>query len=259
MDTGLPAAEVRPGTDDDAPVLLFVHGAMDRGASWDRVRRRITRFTTVAYDRRGYASSVHLPFGDDPFADHVADLRSLTRAVGEGRPVVLVGHSAGSNVVLAVAQVEPGVVASVVYEPPMPWTDWWPSTAGGSTLAVHAEHGPEAAAEAFMRRIIGDAIWERLPSTTRDARRSEGSALYADLSTLRGRPVQFDHAAIGIPVVVGRGERSIPHHRRSSEETAALLANAELVDLSGQAHGGHNSDPAGFVGLIERALARFPD
>ncbi len=215
----------------------------------------MTDSTTVAYDRRGYASSVPLPFSADPFADHVADLRSLIRLVGVNAPVVLIGHSAGSNMALAAAQEEPLVVGAVVYEPPMSWTDWWPSSAGGSTLAVHADHGPEAAAEAFMRRIVGDAIWERLPAVTRNARRSEGSALYADLSTLRGRPVQFDHGAIQVPVVVGRGEKSIPHHRRASAETAALLPKGELVDLPGQGHSGHTGDPAGFVGLIQRIAA----
>lgn len=228
---------------------------MDRASSWDKVRRRITGSTTVAYDRRGYESSVALPFSSDPFADHVADLRVLIAAVRRGQPVVLVGHSAGSNVVLAAAELERSVVGAVVYEPPMPWTDWWPSSAGASTLSVHAEHGPEAAAEAFMRRIVGDAIWERLPAATREVRRSEGTALHADLSTLRGRPVQFAHRSIGVPVVVGCGQLSIPHHRRSAEETAMLLPRGDLVELEGQAHGGHTSDPAGFVGLIERAVS----
>ena len=39
------------------------------------------------------------------------------------------------------------------------------------------EHDPAGAAERFMRRLIGDARWERLPQATREARRAEGPAL----------------------------------------------------------------------------------
>jgi pimeloyl-ACP methyl ester carboxylesterase len=263
------------------PVLVFVHGAMDRGTSFDRVRRRFADFATVAYDRRGYASSVSLPFGDDPFADHVNDLMSVLDELGGSdgsdgsdelggsdgptrTPLVLIGHSAGSNVVMAAAQrllAEPcdvRLLGAVVFEPPMPWAKWWPGNAGGSTIAAFEADGPEAAAESFMRRIVTDRVWERLPADTRAARRAEGMGLVADLTTLRGRPVQFDYSAIQIPVVVGKGEKSHDHQRRSSDETAALLPNAELVELKNHGHGAHSSDPEGFSGLIHRVLAHRP-
>jgi pimeloyl-ACP methyl ester carboxylesterase len=236
-------------------MVFFVHGAMDRGSSWDKVRRRLPEYETVAFDRRGYAESAGLSFSADPFADHVEDLTQLISQFAAQKAVVLVGHSAGSNIVLAAAERLPNVVGAVVFEPPMPWTDWWPSSAGGSTLSVYAAEGPEAAAESFMRRIVGDSIWERLPSATRDARRREGLALVADLSTLRGRPVQFDHGVVQIPVVVGCGELSLPHHREGARRTADQLPAGALVELAGQRHGAHSSDPVGFVGLIHRVLA----
>jgi pimeloyl-ACP methyl ester carboxylesterase len=248
----------------EQPMLVFVHGAMDRGTSFDRVRRRFADYPTVAYDRRGYADSVSLPFGEDAFADHVADLLAVVHGLEGGelgpRPLVLIGHSAGSNIVLAVAEQLLGsashrVTGAVVFEPPMPWTDWWPGNAGGSTIAAFEADGPEAAAESFMRRIVTDRVWERLPAQTRASRRSEGMGLIADLMTLRGRPAQFDYSAITIPVVVGKGEKSQPHQRRSSDDTAALLPQAELVELSNHGHGAHSSDPEGFSGLIHRVLA----
>ncbi len=258
------------------PVLVFVHGAMDRATSFDRVRRRFSHYATVAYDRRGYASSVDLPFSDDAFADHANDLDSILTEVSselgsdQGQAsFVVIGHSAGSNVALAVAARRSGdeprngstggsVIGALVFEPPMPWTDWWPSKAGGSTIAVFEAEGPEAAAESFMRRIVSDRVWERLPEETRTARRREGLGLIADLMTLRGRPVQFDYQAITVPVVVGYGERSLDHQRRSSAETAALLPQAQLVELPNHGHGAHSSDPDGFSGLIHRVLAHPP-
>ncbi len=242
-----------------AVTLVFVHGAMDRATSFERVRRRLKQFNTVTYDRRGYSASAALAFSEDPFADHVADLRNVLDQVAVAAPdtpAVLVGHSAGSNVVLAVAAAgHPNVRGVVVFEPPMPWTDWWPSElAGGSTMAVYEAEGSASAAESFMRRIVGDRVWEMLPAETKAARRSEGEGLIADLMTLRGRPVQFDHAAISVPTVVGRGEKSLDHQRQASAETARLIAGSELIDLVGQGHGAHGSDPEGFSRLIHRIL-----
>jgi pimeloyl-ACP methyl ester carboxylesterase len=238
-------------------VLVFVHGAMDRGTSFDRVRRRFTTNTTVAYDRRGYAGSTHLLGGADAFHDHVNDLGlildELPEVVGHDvESVVLIGHSAGSNVVFAVSASRPEVIGTVTFEPPMPWLDWWPSSAGGSTLAVFEADGPEAAAESFMRRIVGDQTWERLPIATQAARRAEGAALVADLTTLRGRPVQFEHRAITVPSVVGRGELSQAHQRRSSEVAVELLgAVGRLVDIPGASHGAHGSHPDQFANLVK--------
>ena len=89
----------------EQPMLVFVHGAMDRGTSFDRVRRRFATFPgahpTVAYDRRGYADSVVLPFGEDPFADHVADLLAVLHDLQLGNgPLILIGHSAKKSALM---------------------------------------------------------------------------------------------------------------------------------------------------------------
>jgi pimeloyl-ACP methyl ester carboxylesterase len=257
----------------------MVHGAMDRATTFDRVRRRyLKEFHTVAYDRRGYASSSSLAFSGDAFADHVSDLHGVIDEVVAqlSVPVLLVGHSAGSNIVMAVAaQRHPAVKGLVVFEPPMPWTDWWPGQAGGqvvsaanpqglpqsekaggSTLAVYEAEGPAAAAESFMRRVVGDRMWEMLPPETKAARRSEGEGLIADLMTLRGRPVQFDHRLIQVPTAVGFGGKSLDHQRRSSIETATLIAGSDLIELVGHGHGAHGTDPEGFSGLIHRIIKK---
>jgi pimeloyl-ACP methyl ester carboxylesterase len=249
-------------------IVVFVHGAMDRATSFDRVRRRMAQLTTrpnvvsVAYDRRGYAASTSIPFGNDPFADHVGDLNAIIdelHAVAPQAQVVLVGHSAGSNVAFSVASTRPEIAAVVGFEPPMPWLEWWPSFAGGSTLSVFKASGPEAAAEAFMRRIVGDDRWERLPASTKAARRAEGLALVADLSTLRGRPAQFDHAAIRCPAVVGHGGKSLPHQQRSTEVAVELIGSqCQLRVIPEAGHGAHGSHPDQFVDLILVALDLIP-
>ena len=51
------------------------------------------------------------------------------------------------------------------------------------------EQNPEDSAEAFMRRLVGNKVWERLPERTRTARRSEGRVLVGELRDLRSGPL----------------------------------------------------------------------
>ena len=236
--------------------VVFVHGAMDRSTSFGKVRSRLRSLETVAYDRRGYAQSCAVLPAATSFADHLDDLVGVV----DGRPSVVVGHSYGADVALALAATRPDLVSAVVaFEPPMSWTTWWPDgRAGGGTLKIGAEKGPAEAAESFMRRIVGDSVWERLGAATRLARRAEGQALLIDLGGLRTSSVApFFAAAIRCPVVVGHGTRSAPHQRRSAHETVLSLCGSPRVELAAIAeagHGAHVSHADEFAALVLRAL-----
>ncbi len=240
--------------------IVLVHGAMDRHSSFDRVRRFLTDHTTVAFDRRGYAGSLGRAFsGGSPFDDHVDDLVEIIDTLPElaGRRLVLAGHSYGTNVVIGAAGLRIERVIGVVgYEPPMPWTDWWPGDAGGSTLEAGRVGGPAAAAESFMRRIVGDKIWDRLPPQTKDARRAEGEALLADLGSLRGGPSPVVHQACVVPSEIGFGALSLPHQQEAARETAKLLPAAELTELPGTGHGCLTGNPEGYASMIRRVIER---
>jgi pimeloyl-ACP methyl ester carboxylesterase len=228
--------------------VVFVHGALDRATSFERVRRRLADIETTTYDRRGYGRAVGPGVGFDAHVDDVLD------RVGE-RPGVVAGHSLGGDIALAASIRRPHLVRAVVsYEAPMPWEPWWPRETAGS-VAVAAAGDPGAAAEAFMRRMIGDSGWERLPARTKEARRTEGPALLADLQSVR-ETAPFDLAAVTVPVVVGVGSESRPHHLEAAPRLAASLPDAELVVIEGASHGAHLSHPREFADLVRRALAR---
>lgn len=235
--------------------VVFVHGALDRATSFERTRHRLVEIEPdvdiTTYDRRGYGRAVDLEPPARSFDDHVADL--LGRL--DDRPTVLVGHSLGGDIALTAAVRRPDVVRAVVsYEAPMPWEPWWPSDTAGAA-AVQADD-PAGAAEAFMRRMIGDERWERLPSRTKEARRREGVALLTDLAGLRaGRP--FDPADVRAPVVVGVGSRSRPHQVEAAPRLVASLPDAEMVVIEGASHGAHLSHPREFADLVRRAFARL--
>jgi pimeloyl-ACP methyl ester carboxylesterase len=238
--------------DPDAPVIALLHGSMDRCSGFRAAARLLAvDHCVLLYDRRGYGRSVDLgpPFGVD---QHVADLVGLLR----GRRAAVVGHSYGGVVALAAAQGHAGLVRSVgAYESPMAWTPWWPSdTAGGIAVAAASEGGPEAAAERFLQRMLGDR-WDDLPAATRRARQAEGPALLGEMEDLRLRePYAF--AAVGVPVVAGRGERSAVHHRRAAAVLAESVPDGELIELAGVRHDAHHADPASYAAFARRVVAR---
>jgi pimeloyl-ACP methyl ester carboxylesterase len=239
---------------EGADRVVMVHGSLDRSAGFIRVERMLRDVQVVRYDRRGYAHSSGAGLSSSIDA-LVADLGSVV----DGRPCVLFGHSLGGIIALTFAERAPHLVRAVLaYESPMPWTDWWPSwSAGGAALDGQGNEDPSAAAERFMRRMIGDDHWERLPEGTRAQRRAEGPALLADLHAIRPpAPPPYDPARITMPVVVAHGSEGRTHHRQGAEHLADLVPGAELVVVPGAGHGVHLSDPAAVAGLVRHTLAR---
>ena len=234
----------RPGDGPDAPLVVIVHGAMDRSSSFGRVDRRLRDLHVVRYDRRGYGRSRDVGVG--PIAEHIDDLL----AVLADRPAILFGHSVGAIVALGAAACRPDLVGSVLaYEPPMGWAPWWP------TAADRAAADPAAGAEAFMRAAVGDHIWNRLPARTRDDRRAEGDALRADTASMSDAP-PVDLGAVVAPVVVAVGSATSDRHRRAGEELAAGLAHGQLVVVDGARHGAHLTHAPAVAGLVRQLVER---
>jgi pimeloyl-ACP methyl ester carboxylesterase len=231
------------------PLVVLVHGSMDRSLSFAKVVRKLADLHVVAYDRAGYGRSEDsVPHAT--LSGHVEDLL----AVLADRRGVVVGHSYGGDVALAAAIARPDLVAGVgAFEAPLPWQDWWPGrSAGGAAMDARS---PEDAAEAFMRRIVGDHVWGRLPPSTRTKRRSEGAALVADLGSIRS-VAPFDPADVRVPVVVGCGSDSEPHHREGARRLVSVVPGAELVEIDGATHGAHRSHPQEFAAFVRRTVIR---
>ena len=108
----------------------------------------------------------------------------------------------------------------------------------------------DGVAEWFMRRMVGDDTWEKMPAGIRDDRRAEGRALLADLRAIEpGVPPPYRPERVTAPRGGGlRRER--PHrHRTAALRMADRAPDAELVVVPGADHGVHLSDPRAFADL----------
>ena len=243
----------------EGPRVVLVHGAMDRAGGMLRVRRELMDdHCVVRYDRRGYGRSLALGPATS-FDQQVDDLAGVLA----GRPSVLVGHSYGGVLCLALAERRPDLARAVMaYEAPRMWEVSWP---GMGAEVVNRRRGftggedidPGDAAEAMLRRLIGDDMWERMPAGMREERRAEGPALLADLRTMRPpSPPPYTAAALRVPVLAVRGSKARPHHRRATDELARSAPLGELAVIEGADHGAHLSHPAEFAALVRRAVER---
>jgi pimeloyl-ACP methyl ester carboxylesterase len=241
---------------DDGPLIVVVHGSMDRSAGMLRLCRQLDGTHRVArYDRRGYGRSVpdHGPHpGPFDMSHQVADLVGVLA----GRPAVVVGHSYGGNVALALAATYPDLVRGVViYETPLSWEPWWPGNTAGAVAVASADDpdGPAGAAERFMRRMIGDARWEALPERTRATRRAEGAAMVGELTDLRANE-PWTAERITVPVIAGYGTLGSPHHTRGMQFVADRIEGARAVALPDARHDAPLGHAALFADLLVRPM-----
>ncbi len=241
------------------PVVVLVHGSLDRAASFGRAARRLGDLGVVTYDRRGYQDSRDAPISDD-LAVHIDDLVLIAaayareRAAGAG--VVAVGHSVGATIVLGAAVCAPGTLRAVgAYEPSMPWLGFHRHGTPGSRTRSDAAADPGIEAERFFRRMVGDAAWERLPEARREGRRADGPALLADLRAIR-TAAPFDVTTLSVPTIVSSGgPSSFPHHRDTADWLASHVQAVRRATIADAGHGAHLSHPDAFAALVREVVA----
>jgi pimeloyl-ACP methyl ester carboxylesterase len=216
-----------------------------------RTVRRLPDLNCVIYDRRGYSRSRGVgPIATD-VDTHVDDLLSVI----DGRRVSLIGHSLGGLIVLAAAERDPAMIRSIgVYEPPLPWFEWWPNRS-----RAFVNDGPEDFAQAFFERLVGPGSWERLSAQAKAARRADGPALVAEIAAIRDPQAEVDLAHIEVPTFAGRGSRSLEHHRRAAEVVAESVRDAGLIEFDGAGHGAHLAHPDAFGRFVRSVVESGTD
>lgn len=105
--------------DPGRPTLVMLHGWMDVGASFQFVVDALSSVDPsprhiVAPDWRGFGRSAASGADSYWFPDYLGDLDALLDRISPDRPVDLLGHSMGGNVVMSYAGVRPARIRRLV-------------------------------------------------------------------------------------------------------------------------------------------------
>ena len=230
----------------DRPIVVLVHGAMDRSRSFRRVAEHLSDLRVVTYDRRGYGDSIDAePAKGLP--DHTADLLEL---IGT-RHVTVVAHSAASHIAVLAAIENPDRIASVgLWEPAAPWMEFWPEKARESVARIAAAPSPGDVAERGVIAMAGEQAWNRLSESARQHRRAEGVAFVLDMVT--GMTEPYDWKDLHVPCIIGHGA-SWPHVKTSPQLATALACPTFTIEEA--SHVAHLTHPAEFAQFVRRAVA----
>lgn len=212
------------------PRMLFIHGSAADHTTWSiqLASPLRERFTLIAYDRRREVTSVE---------EHAADAAGLLA----GKRALIVGSSFGSVVALDLMRTRPELCAgAVLIEPPMAASDDL-AAVPSAFLAEYdrraAEQGGPAAAEFFLRTVLGDAAVDRIPRAFLERSMAKWAEIRADSAALIAyRPRYAELAGVGIPVVLVGGDRSAAYFRPTLEALAGALPRARLEIIPGAGH-----------------------
>ena len=248
MDAALHVEAHGPAVD---PPVVLVHGAPDRAAAFAAVIPYLGDRHVLVYDRRGYGRSLPAPAATG-MADHAEDLLSL--AAGLEVPPVVVAHSFGSNPTMLAATLDPAAFRAIgLWEPPLPWVDWWPERTKRHNQAVAASTDPGASIEATYRQILGDEAWDALPPARQAQRRAEGVAFQVDMASELMAPLRFD--AVTVPALVGHGGATSKEHVHGAAWLAEQLPNATLHSVPGAGHFANRTHPEQFASFVRSTVA----
>ncbi len=222
------------------PRILLIHGSAADHSTWSiQVASKLgeelrEHFTLIAYDRRRELTTVE-EHADDAIA-HLGPGFEIDET-----PVLVCGSSFGAVVALdAVRRYASRFAGAVLLEPPMAPTDTVAPEQRELLVEFDRrrdEQGDEAAAELFLRAVLGDAAYERMPKAYQDRSKSMSAQIRADSAALVAyRPRYAELADVRTPVLLVGGERSAAYFRPTLDALLAALPNARLEILAGAGH-----------------------
>jgi pimeloyl-ACP methyl ester carboxylesterase len=237
------------------PPLVLVHGGFsDHDTNWQEVKPLLKdRFSVYAVARRGRGDS-SMTQGHS-VEDEAGDVAVVLSQVG--RPAFLLGHSYGALCALGAAALNPtGVSKLVLYEPPFPHILTPESLARLEALAeVEDWDGLVQTVMLDVLQVPPDEV-KAIRATPQDwdPWTADAKASMADLRAVaKHRFEATRYRSLGMPVLFLIGSES-PRNLYVTDALAAIVPDARIVELEGQAHEGMTTAPAQFVDAISGFL-----
>lgn len=210
----------------------MIHGSAADHTTWSiqLAGPLASQFSLIAYDRRADAPSVEA---------HADD--ALAQLAGDPEPAFVIGSSFGSVIALdAIRRYPDRFRGAVLIEPPMAASDTALAAPREFLAAfdrtVETAGGP-AAAELFLRMVLGDAVYERMPRAFQERSKGKWAAIRADSHALINySPRYAELSTVAVPVQLVGGERSAAYFRPTLEALLGALPAARLELIAGAGH-----------------------
>ncbi|HTL38169.1 MAG TPA: alpha/beta hydrolase [Kofleriaceae bacterium] len=232
------------------PRIVLIHGSAADRTTWSIQLAGPLRekFALDAYDR-GELTSV---------AEYAAE---AAMHIGDS-PALVVGSSFGAVVTLELVRTRPHLCAgAILIEPPMAPTDDPPRDPVAFLADFDrrvAEQGGPAAGEFFLRTVLGDTAFERMPRAFRERSAAKWAAIRADSQALiEYRPRYGELASVTTPILLVGGDRSAAYFRPTLEALARVLPRSRLEIVNGAGHMLHAEASRRFADLLIQFAAEI--
>jgi pimeloyl-ACP methyl ester carboxylesterase len=256
------------------PDIVFIHGALTTSHDWEvsplASLARGCRLTFV--DRPGHGGSARPRLAGTP-RDQARQILSGLAAFGVDRPLV-VGHSFGALVALAMAEADPAGLAGLVLVAPLAFPEPRLLEHGllapmsvpgfGDMLSWGAERAPftKSLVRLVQRLMFSPAhvppAWQAsYPYADVLARRAivaEGEDSASMLPMSPAGTIDFSRVTLPVHVLTGTADR-IVEDERQAKALARVLPQARLTEIEGAGHMLHHSHPA----ALEAAIRQMTD
>jgi pimeloyl-ACP methyl ester carboxylesterase len=246
------------GTGAGKPLVLL-HGLFGRAANFGVVQRRLAdRARVICLDLRNHGGSPHADAMDYPtMAEDVAE----TLLALDALPAVVMGHSMGGKVAMALALARPQAVAKLIVSDIAPVAS--PPRFRAIAAAMQAMDLPpgltRAQADAALAPAVPDAptrqfLLQNLRFGAVPAWRNNLPAIAAGLPEIESWPTIAAPSFTG-PTVFIVGGRSDFVREQDRPAIRALFPAARFVILRNAGHWVHADDPEGVIAILAAAMA----
>lgn len=227
--------------------VLALHCSLAHAGAWSGLAERLTGLTLTATDQIGHGKAQDWDGVCDLHAEATAASIRMAEALGQGRPIDLMGHSFGGTVALRLALARPDLARSLTLVEPVLF----------AAARAHAAYAPFRARhlafarlirsgqrEAALRQFHGDwgtgETLEALPERTRDYMLDRIALIAAQ------NPVLLDDAAgllrpggleaVRVPVLLIDGALSPPIIEALHGALARRIPGMQRLSVAGAGH-----------------------